>query len=1002
MFRAIPLLISVVACSAFAQNNWNIDRVDGTAVMDEISPLIFRVTNVAGSRDNLQSFTIAIPNGQYDLDGATAPSGWRAIDVDKLDRTVTFKAINACSGPTIGLRPGQSALFEIRVVGAPGPSDANQDLTRGQTVTTDPCNTGVTFKSFGGVHSWMLVGLSAKVATSVRALELNEQLTVTLTIANASTGTQSSIAPAAPVLTGTATFALVSGPSPAQVNNLAVDGAATFAWVYRATGRGTARFSTSARNSSVSSPLVISSDVNVGAFPATLIATPSTTTPGGVITLQVLPTNNGASPLTHVMPLTPTVTATGTGSATLAGGPTPTSVDALGSRSTTAFTTTWTIQGAPGDKVTFQARATATDSSGATVTSDPLSSAEVTLRELTITPSPSAVITGSGVTQISYRVANGSQLPITAVVLMTPDANLFRTPTAVSVPSGWTTSLSTTPRGIRFDATTAARIQPGQSQTFTISYASIGTVTANTPTSHRAHVIYTDLTTQRADSPVTVVVNRAVPDIMMPVAVATPNRVHFTWSNPTIHDGVLILRSAGAAPNTAPVAGRRYGAGTTLGNATVIYEDTMSFNSSFADTGLTNGTIYYYRLYNRDEWGLYSPGNVPTTSPNNYLLVITPGTTSGDALWCSTMGLPALQQPYVDLGRAIYQSTNGSYFTGNVITVGAPVNGNEKWRPTLTRGVVQARPTFSGSSIYVGDQLGYAYSMSAGTGAINWTGNGSVALGEVIQAQSVMIGSIATTAAFKTAYGSTDLALFSTRNNTSPSSNSVSALRSDTGARVFSYQPGNLGQITGPVVFDYVNNLLWIGSASAGGPSLRVINALTPAAAPVLTVTTLGDVAGGVTRQGFVNQMLVVDRSGVARGYSIGPTPAQLWQTNVGGSVTNPLVTFQNDFFASTATGVQRFHIDTATNTVTPVWAAPAAMRLPSSVRVDGASGKVFVSDADGYLRRLTLATGALERAVKVSTAGGLSMPALDTTANLNRVYVGTGDGRLCAFPTTF
>ncbi len=997
MRRASLLLMALVAGAAFAQNNsWTIDRTAGTAVMDEVSALTFRVANAATSRENIQSFSIAIPAGPYDIDGATAPSGWRASEIDRRNRTVTFRAINACTGNTIGLRPGQSALFEARVLGVPVSADvAGQDIIKGRTNVLDACGTGLTFKSLGGTHSWALVGLSARVTTTARALDTGDQLTVALTITNTSSVTQSGIVPAAPVLTGTATFALVSGPTPASINSLAQDSNATFSWVYRATGRGSVRFGASARNAAVSSVVAQSPDVNVGAFPAAVLTTPSTTVSNGVITLQVLPTNNTASPITTLTQLPPTVTPTGTASATLANGPTPASVDALGPRSTTAFTSTWTIRGDPGDKVTFQARARGTDALGANVASDPLSSAEVTLRELTVTPSPTSVLSAAGTSTITYRVANGSPLSVSGVVLMTPDANLFRTPTAIDVPAGWTASLSTAPRGVRFEASLAARLAPGQAQTFSINYVSIGTVTVNTPTSHKAHIIFADTTTARAEGTVTVVVNRPVPDLSMPVAVATPGRAHFAWSNPALHDGVLILRAAGAAPDTAPTPGRRYAPGTALGNATVVYEDSMSFNTSFADTGLVNGTSYFYRLYNRDEFGLYSPGNVPATSPGNYLLVIAPGIAGNDALWCSTMGLPALQQPFVDLGRAIYQSTNGSYFTGNVITVGAPVNGNEKWRPSVTLGVVQARPTFTGGAIYVGDQLGYAYRMSATTGAISWT----VPLGEVIQAQSVVIGSVATSAAFKAKYGSLDLMLFATRNNTSPSNNSVKALRTDTGAEVFPYQPGDLGQVTGPPVFDYTHNYLWLASARAGGPSLRVVDVLT--LAPVVVVSDLGDIPGGVTRQGFVNQVLVADRSGVARGYSV-PTQLQLWQVNLGGTVTNPLVAFQSDFFASTATGVQRFHIDTATNTVTPVWAAPTAMRLPSSVRVDGAASKVFVSDADGYLRRLDLATGAVESSVKVSTVGGLSMPGLDTTAGLNRVYVGTADGRLCAYPTTF
>ncbi len=1007
MMRTVLALV-LSATSAFAQqNNWNIDRVAGSAVMDEVSTITFRVTNLATSRDTISSFTLAIPNGPYDIDGATAPAGWRASNIDRKDRTLTFRAIDACTSTTVGLRPGQSALFEVRVVGAPLAADvAGQDLQKSKTAVLDICNRNVTFSAFGGTHTWTLVGLSSRMTSSLRAMDTGDQVTVTLTITNTSSVTQSAITPTAPVLTGTAAFVLVSGPTPAAVNSLTQNSTASFSWVYRATGRGTVRFASSARNTAVTSPLASSPDINVGAFPAALISTPSSIVNNGVITLQVLPTNNGASPLTNVTPLPATVTPTGTATATLVTGPTPSSVDALGSRSTTAFTTTWNIRGDPGDRIAFQARARAVDALGVTVTSDPLSSAEVTLRELTITPSPSSVLTAAGATQITYRLANGSALPISGVVLMTPDANLFRTPAATALPAGWTTSASISPRGIRFDATTAARLLPGQTQTFTVNYASIGSVTVNTPTSHKAHVIFSDATTARADGAVTVVVNRPVPDIAMPVAVATTGRVHFTWSNPALHDGVLILRSAGAPPDAAPTPGRRYAPGTLLGNATIVYEDALSFNSSFADTGLTNGTVYYYRLYNRDEFGLYSPGNVPTASPNNHLLVITPGTTSSDPLWCSTMGLPALQQPFTDLGKAIYQSTNGRYFTGNFITTGAPVNGNEKWRPSLTRGVVQARPTaqrLNGAtepSIFVGDQLGYAYRISGATGAVTWTGNGGVALGEVIQAQSVVAVRSFSSAAFQTKYA-TDVVFFATRNSTVRSSNSVSGLNAVDGARLFSYRPGDLDQVTGAPMYDFLAGTLWVASNRTAGPSLRVIDALNDAAAPLLVVSDLGDIPNGVTRHGGTNQALVVDRTGIARGYYIG-TRTLAWQFNVGGAVSSPLVAYLEDFFASTATGVQRFRINTATNTVTPVWAAPTAMRLPTSVRVDAVAGKLFVGDADGFLRRLNLDTGVIESSVRVSTVGGVSMPSLDTTAGLKRVYVGTADGRLCGFPTTF
>ena len=345
MTRSFPAMLCLLAATAFAQtNNWTIDRVAGTAVMDEVSALTFRVGNASTSRDPIDAFSIGIPSGPYDIDGATAPSGWRASTIDRKDRIITFRAINACTG-TAGLLPSQAALFEVRVVGVPLSADATgQDVNKGRTDVLDICGRGSNFKNATGTHSWTLVGLSSQVTTSVRAMDTGDQVTVTLTITNVSTATQSGIAPTAPVLTGTATFTRVSGPSPASVNSLAQDSSATFTWVYAATGRGVMRFGSSARNTAVSSPVATSADVNVGTFPAALLATPATTISNGQITLQVLPTNNTTSPLTILTQLAPTVTPTGTASASLTGGPTPASVDALGPRATTAFTSTWTPQ----------------------------------------------------------------------------------------------------------------------------------------------------------------------------------------------------------------------------------------------------------------------------------------------------------------------------------------------------------------------------------------------------------------------------------------------------------------------------------------------------------------------------------------------------------------------------------------------------------------------------------------------------------------------------------
>src|SRR5258708_2082257 len=221
-------------------------------------------------------------------------------------------------------------------------------------------------------------------------------------------------------------------------------------------------------------------------------------------------------------------------------------------------------------------------------------------------------------------------------------------------------------------------------------------------------------------------------------AVSGANTNTLLWNNPGVHDGALILRSTAGVPNTAPSNGVNYSIGAVLGNATVIYNDTQSFAPRITDQGLTNGTRYYYRVFNHDKYFVYSAGNVPSSSG----VFSEPTSRVAPApLYCYSVGFPTLIQPVTELNAAVYSASNSYAVSANLTSTTLALVGQERWRPKILSGAAQARfPVVAlqgqtGNYILVGDQTGKAYALDSSTGSTVWTGNGGTALVNAIQAQ---------------------------------------------------------------------------------------------------------------------------------------------------------------------------------------------------------------------------------------------------------------------------
>ncbi|GAG24141.1 unnamed protein product, partial [marine sediment metagenome] len=130
------------------------------------------------------------------------------------------------------------------------------------------------------------------------------------------------------------------------------------------------------------------------------------------------------------------------------------------------------------------------------------------------------------------------------------------------------------------------------------TYAVTGTVTSFTCTNAQAG---TD-----TDS-ATITVDNSPPDDVSGVT-GTPGdeQVELNWTNPVADFyQVMILRKIDSEVGDAPTDGEEYEVNDTIDSSTVCYVGSLK---TFTDTGLTNGTDYYYKIFAYDTYINYASG----------------------------------------------------------------------------------------------------------------------------------------------------------------------------------------------------------------------------------------------------------------------------------------------------------------------------------------------------------------------------------------------------------
>ena len=432
---------------------------------------------------------------------------------------------------------------------------------------------------------------------------------------------------------------------------------------------------------------------------------------------------------------------------------------------------------------------------------------------------------------------------------------------------------------------------------------------------------------------------------------------------------VIVLRST-ATITATPVNGTTYTAGQTIAGVPVLYSGSVATDTSVTQTGLTLGTTYFYKA-----WAKAGPTGSCTTAPcyiSGTEQSFTPR--AGGHAWSTVIvGGAALNPAVSGTGRMSLGSNGGKLISVSSTTgawTGTPAN-------TLSAvpGYVSVFPLGGGEMVVGGDQSGWVYAANPSNGAYYWVRKlGADAIQAAVSTYLRGYFSPAMTTAYP---GSYDIIFVATMNNTGTggfTNNKVFALRSDTGATLWTFSPATLAsglcpagcpmdQVLGQPWIDYVRDRLYVASRDGSAGTQNSLWFLDIVNGSLVARYSGGDFTTGPSQSSDGNSLWIGDEAGTLHIVDLATltktTNAVATGTAFKGFIWEDFIVDGRLYFVTTdgnVWGLATPSTNPATWKRKPVAAGTVSQMLPSDT-------SLWVGGSDGNLYQLSLTTGLQEGA---------------------------------------